>query len=323
MRSSEPEWAALLSRLPEPAPGRSTIGLAVDTGPHGADLLRAAALLAGDFPGLGYLWLDDGASAEGGAAAARAMNARDVRLLVGHFNSASALAAAPLYARVGAVLLAPGATHPALTGAMPHCFRLCAHDLRQARLFAEELVVSEERPALVTQRIAHGRSLGDAIEDLLHAAGCAPLRIDADRPAEIPPLPPGPVAVIGRHAFAAGLLPRLASHPLVLLSDDCRTPHLLGAIRPGISDLRVAALGGAAGPAPDGGAYSLTSRAAIEILAGAMELAGPDPAAVAEVLRIRRWLTCLGTIEFDAMGEPLGIDWHWLRIAPAFAMETN
>ncbi|NIJ64030.1 hypothetical protein FHR20_000961 [Sphingomonas leidyi] len=323
MTAPEPEWAALLSRLPEPGPGRTTIGLAVDTGPHGADLLRAATVLADDFPELGYLWLDDGASAAGGAAAARAMDARGVRLVVGHFNSASALAAAPLYARGGAVLLAPGATHPALTGAMPHCFRLCAHDLRQARLFAEELVVTGERPVLVTQRIAHGKSLGDAIEDLLRAAGCTPLRIDADRPAEIPPLPPGPVAVIGRHAFAAALLPRLASHPRVLLSDDCRTPHLLDAIRPGSSDLRVAALGGAADPAPNGGAYALTSRAALEILAGAVEIAGPGPAAVAEVLRIRRWPTCLGTIEFDAMGEPLGIDWHWLRIAPAFAVEAN
>ena len=247
-----PDWAMLLARLPQPGPDRATIGLAIDTGPHGADLLRAAAALAGDFPGIGYLWHDDGASAEGGAAAARAMNEQGVRLLIGHFNSASALAAAPLYARAGAVLLAPGATHPALTGAMPNCFRLCAHDLRQARLFAEELTATGETPVLVTQRIPHGKSLGDAVEGRLRAAGHAPLRIDVGHPADVPPLPPGPVAVIGRHAFAAALLPRLTAHPLVLLSDDCRTPSLLDAIAPGIADLRVAAIGGADDAMPGG-----------------------------------------------------------------------
>ncbi|MBQ1499777.1 MAG: ABC transporter substrate-binding protein [Sphingomonas sp.] len=323
MTSPGPGWATLLARLPQPGPGRATIGLAIDTGPHGADLLRAAAALAGDFPGLGYLWHDDGASAEGGAAAARAMIERGVRLLIGHFNSASALAAAPLYARAGAVLLAPGATHPALTGAMPHCFRLCAHDLRQARLFAEELAATGERPVLITQRIPHGRSLGDAVESRLRTAGHTPLRIDAGHPADLPALPPGPVAVIGRHAFAAALLPRLASHPLVLLSDDCRTPKLLDAIAPGTADLRVAAIGGADDAMPGGGAYSRTSRAAIEILAGAVEMAGPDPVAVAETLRARHWPTCLGIVGFDAKGEPIGIDWHWLRIAPALAMEVN
>src|SRR5204862_407262 len=103
---------------------------------------------------------------------------------------------------------------------------------------------------------------------------------------------------IGRHAFAAALLPRLTSHPLVLLSDDCRTPHLLDAIRPGPADLRVAVIGGAADSpsARGGGAYALTSRAAVEILAGAVEMAGRDPDAVAGLLRARRWPTCLGTV---------------------------
>lgn len=315
------EWRALLAGLPGPAAGRVTIGLAVDTGPHGAELIRAAASLAGTLPGIAYVWHDDLASAEGGVQAARALVASGMRLVIGHFNSGSALAAAPVYAEAGTVLLAPAATHPALTSAMPNCFRLCGHDLTQARLFADRLAASRDAPVLIVQRIPHGLSLGDAIETLLIEARMNYVRLDADRADDLPEIRPGPVAVIGRHAFAAGLLPRLGSHSTVLLSDDCYTDHLLDGVRGGGWGACIAVVGDNRRGSADRpvSAYSHTTRAAIEVLGAAVERAGGDPARVATTLRDNVFSTCLGQIGFDAGGEPIGIGWRWLEIAPACA----
>ncbi|WP_033919672.1 ABC transporter substrate-binding protein [Sphingomonas sp. 37zxx] len=335
MKLTEGPWHRLLAGVPGPATGRTTIGLAVDTGPHGADLLRAAAALADEAPELGYLWVDDSASAQGGALAAQTLVAQGVRLIIGHFNSGSALAAAPIYAPAGALLLAPAATHPALTAAMPRCFRLCAHDQLQAQLFADTLVEAGGRPLLIVQRSAHGQSLGNAIERLLRAVHMPPDRIDADTHtdtdthteadadadavAQIADLPPGSVAVIGRHAFAAAWLPLLDARSPRLLSDDCCTPRLRDAAGAAAIGAQVATVAGADAGEARGSAYARTSRAAIEVLAGAVAMAGSHPDAVAAALHDRSWQTCLGTTAFDVQGEPVGIGWCWQCVAPAFA----
>lgn len=317
MNPLESAWQHLLAGLPPPSANRATVGLAIDTGPHGADLLRIAASLAGKIPGLGYVWIDDSASAEGGARAAQTLVNCGVRLVIGHFNSASALAAAPIYARAGALLLAPGATHPALTAAMPRCFRLCPHDLDQARLFSETLARTGERPLLVAQRIAQGRSLCDAIEHLLLEMGAPPDRFDLDHPGEAADLPTGPVAILSRHAFAGALLSRLEPRPLMLLSDDCHTPHLLKAAGDAALGARVAVIRSADDVTWEEGesAYTQTSRAAIEMLAAAVAIVGSDTDAVATALHCGRWRTSLGITGFDSAGEPIGVAWRWAHVA--------
>lgn len=323
--------AALVAALPGPrADAWLTIGLPVDRGPHGQDLLRAALLAAERCRGLAFAWVDDGPSAAGGAAAAARLLAEGVRLAVGHFHSGSALAAAPLYGAADALLLAPGSSHPALTEAgAGRCLRLCGRDDQQAALFAATLAAAPGTPVLLIEDAVHGRSLGEAIAAALDAAGRPAWLALSGTAAAFGAIPDGPVALAGRQGFARALLPRVGARPLVLLGDDCLAPEVLAVAAHYCPGARIAAIAGEAdaadrarrqcrarfGIAP--GAYFAGSLAAFDLLVAAAERVGPDPAALAAALGTRRWPTALGPIAFDAAGEPQGLRWCWHRAGAA------
>ena len=105
-----------------------------------------------------HFYFDDGASAEGGRAAARYFIDAKVDAVIGHFASDSAAAAVESYAQAGIPLILPASTCAALTRAGSTTFRICASD----RLLATRLIEFAEREglrrlALFTDPSLHGR----------------------------------------------------------------------------------------------------------------------------------------------------------------------
>lgn len=105
-----------------------------------------------------HYYFDDGASAEGGRAAARHFINANVDAVIGHFASDSAAAAVESYAQAGIPLILPASTCAALTSAGETTFRICASD----RLLATRLIEFAEseglrRLALFTDPSLHGR----------------------------------------------------------------------------------------------------------------------------------------------------------------------
>ncbi len=327
-------WTSLLATIPAPSPADDVvIGLPVDTGVHGRDLIVAARLMHEKHGHAGtriaFEWRDDRRSSDGGAFAARALIERGIHFAVGHFHSGSALAAAPLYDTAGVLLFAPGSSHPDVTANRAgKCFRTCGRDDAQAELFAATLLAEDERPILLIEDIAYGRSLGDQIARRLRAAGREPLLVIATRPDDVTAIFPGPVAIAARHGFAAALLPKLVGRSVRLLSDDCYAVELIDSAGADCVGAYVAVLDIPSGPETDDlvrtyrawmgrepNAYFLTSIAALDILLTAIREVGVEPGTVARKIRSRVWTTSLGSIRFDEAGDTKRLGWRWARIA--------
>lgn len=83
-----------------------------------------------------HLYADDGASADGGRAAARHFIDAGVDAVIGHFASESAAAVVETYAQAGIPLILPASTAAALTLDGNTTFRVCASD----RILAKRLL---------------------------------------------------------------------------------------------------------------------------------------------------------------------------------------
>jgi len=83
--------------------------------------------------------------------------------VIGHFNSACALRAIPLYRRAGVLFLAPASTHPDLTAeGAGLVFRFCPHDRQQVDAVASFLQARGlGRPLVVCDDTLYGRSLAE------------------------------------------------------------------------------------------------------------------------------------------------------------------
>src|SRR5438105_843804 len=109
---------------------------------HGAAFQRAG-LLAESWlrrdPPLELVWVDDGACAAGAVQAAGTLIEQGVRVVIGHFASAAAEAAAQLYDRNGVTLLLPAATLDSLTRDHRCAFRVCPPDSALAQAICADL----------------------------------------------------------------------------------------------------------------------------------------------------------------------------------------
>lgn len=83
-----------------------------------------------------HIYVDDGASADGGRAAARRFIDAGVDAVIGHFASESAAAVVERYAQAGIPLILPASTCASLTEEGSTTFRVCASD----RMLAQRLL---------------------------------------------------------------------------------------------------------------------------------------------------------------------------------------
>ncbi|MCF5163369.1 ABC transporter substrate-binding protein [Pseudomonas congelans] len=162
------------SRLPGLRVGVSAL-FDPDETPHARTFMRALAVARNCIAGLERVqwhFLDDAASAVGGADVARHMIDWKANLVIGHFSSDAAMGAAPLYRHAGIALLTPAATIDCLTLEHHNVFRFCPSD-RQLAADLVRWLATRQWPRVHVQAddSAHGRALGVAISAALASAG--------------------------------------------------------------------------------------------------------------------------------------------------------
>ncbi|MEV4114753.1 ABC transporter substrate-binding protein [Nonomuraea sp. NPDC049695] len=94
--------------------------------------------------------------------------------VIGHYHSDVTLAAAEVYDAAGLPVIAPVASHPALTGrGMRHVFRFTNRDDRTARAIALHLHhrLGKRSAAVVAARTAYGTSMAAEFERAFTALG--------------------------------------------------------------------------------------------------------------------------------------------------------
>ena len=260
---------------------------------------------------------DDGCSQASGLAAATKLAEARPAVVIGHSCSSAAIAAAPVYAAAGLILISPGARHPALTTrrAGPTIFRLAGRDDLQGEAAASWLVkeAPEGAIAIVHDRTAYARAAAKDTLDALAAAGRSGVTV-------IPITAGGKdytalaakLAELGTKAlfFAgypteAGLivaaLDRTAPGIPVLGSDSIATPEFAAGFDPRASPVYalMPADGGAADP------LIARTRAALEAWALAAEAAGTlEAGRVADALaRLDAPTAALGPVSFSENGD--------------------
>ena len=109
--------------------------------------------------------------------------ARGASLVVGHLCSAAAIAAAPVYARHGIMMISPGARSPRFTEprAGPGIFRLAGRDDRfgaeTAALIAARFAA--RRVAIVHDKSVQARTMADAVDRALRSRSITPVAREA------------------------------------------------------------------------------------------------------------------------------------------------
>src|SRR5262245_62113307 len=157
----------------------------------------------------------DGASPERAQAVAEHFVRESVDLVIGHFSSVAAGAAAPVYARAGIPLLLPAATEVGLTDHAT-TYRVCGHDADLARVMADDIVCQflVTHLQLVTDGTLHAEKVA---AHFWRALGASELVCELD------PDHTDALLFIGSFDRAAAYLQQRARTlpPHVFLSDDC------------------------------------------------------------------------------------------------------
>ena len=279
---------------------------------HRRTFLRAAEMalepLSGSNPQVELNYVCDGANAEAAVHAAHEFVAWEADVVVGHYASAAAAAAAEIYRPHGIPLLLPAATADALIEPGGVLFRLCDAD----RALAQALVRDLERTyAVKTLAIQHDESLhGRALSSNIRAAAeASDMAVGPDEEAVDAVVFAGrfPESVSFLRAHANGGPPRR-----LVLTDDAVSPELAREL-PGF-DPEVLLYG----PRPPTtfphaenivvayqqlyqtipGIYFLETYAALEIVRQYLDLGPPNRASFREALRQRLWQTVLGPVQF-------------------------
>ena len=185
--------------------------------------------------------LDDRCAAKDGELAAGQAIARGATLVVGHLCSSAAIAAAPVYARHGIVMITTGARNPRLTDkrAGATIFRLAGRDDRFGAEVADYIAgLREPRVALVHDKTLQARTLAGEIDRELERNGIRPAvreayvagereyntiaaRILAER-ADIVILPAQPIEA----GIIMARLEEIGSRPLFIASDILAVPEI-------------------------------------------------------------------------------------------------
>ena len=265
--------------------------------------------------------------------------ARGAHVVIGHLCSAAAIAAAPIYARHGIMMITPGARSPRLTEprAGPGIFRLAGRDDRfgaeTAALIATRFAA--RRIAIVNDLSVQARTLADSVDRELKARSITPVLratyiagereynavIDRLAAAEVD------VIVIPAQPVEAGIIIeglRARNIQAALIgSEILAVPEMEAAARR-LADalivmlpwppLEAAFYGWSAPPAKEGlvtavavkipSSVSTHTHAAIEAWAFAVERAGSlDMASISRILQTESAPTVIGPIRFGVNGD--------------------
>jgi branched-chain amino acid transport system substrate-binding protein len=282
------------------------------------------------------------------AAIAAGLAIEKVPVVIGHFCSASSIAAAPIYAQAKIVMITPSSSDPELTDAAAArgddtIFRVVPRDDRQGAALARHILdrYKGAAVAIIRDDSRYGGDVADSTRAALAAGGVRPVleetvatgtRNFTDLVARLKAAGVG-VIVFGGYAPEAGALAvevrrqgldaALGGGDGLLASEFWRIAGSAGegTFVTGLPDPQHN--GAALKPAErlahfgiDAGGYTLFAYAAVQAYAQAVDRAGTlDGPAVAKVLHTGGFDTVLGRLSFDAKGDVRGIDyilymWH-------------
>lgn len=128
---------------------------------------------------------DDASTPESARALAESLVRDGVQAVVGHFNSACARAAAPVYRAAGVALLLPAASDTSLVVGQG-VYRLCAHDATQARAIAQWVRTHHAKESALEVRVdgtEYGARMLQALQAELGSTIAAVARTTDDMPA--------------------------------------------------------------------------------------------------------------------------------------------
>lgn len=278
---------------------------------------------------------DDACDPRQAVAVANQLVSRRVVFVAGHFCSGSSIPASEVYAEEGIIQMSPASTNPLLTerGArFSNVFRVCGRDDQQGRIAAGYINSNfrGRNVAIIHDRSQYGQGLANETKAELNRLGMTEVMFEAvsqgdrDFTALITRMKAARVDVIyfGGYHTEAGLLIRQAREQQLaatLISGDALVtrefwsiagPAGEGTLMTFDADPRlnpqaaqVVARFRAQNYDPEG--YTLYTYAAIQIFAQAAAAAqGTGREAMQRVLRGQAFNTVLGSIQFDAKGDP-------------------
>jgi branched-chain amino acid transport system substrate-binding protein len=276
---------------------------------------------------------DDACDPRQAVAVANRLVARGVAFVMGHYCSATSIAASDVYADAGILQISPGSTNPRYTErGLRNVFRVCGRDDQQAAVAAQEVArrFHGQVVAITHDQTAPGVTLADVFEQTLRAAGVQPVlraavtKGETDFSAVVTRLKSVGAQVLYHAAYhrEAGLILRQTAEQglqLRLVSNDDLNVRdfwaITGAMGEGAmftfeADARRTPAGAevtrrfeAGGFDPSG--YTLYSYAAVQVFAEAATAAGGvAQARLLQAMRPRRFETVLGPMQFDSKGDP-------------------
>jgi branched-chain amino acid transport system substrate-binding protein len=117
----------------------------------------------------------------------RTIGAR-IPFVVGHFCSASSIAASKVYAEEGVLEISPASTNPDFTDkrAGPSIFRVCGRDDQQGGIAGAYLAktFADKNIAILNDRSTYGKGLADKTKAAMNAAGKKEVLVEAFTPGE-------------------------------------------------------------------------------------------------------------------------------------------
>ena len=291
--------------------------------------MRDGAVLAARAAGAELIGADDGCTAEGGAAAARELVRRQVKVVVGFLCTEAIEAALPILTESGIPAITSGARADRLTDRRDRTgwlvWRLAPRSDSEAAAIADILVRRwrDELFAIVDDGAIYGRDLSETLRLAAEMAGLQPVFVDTFRPQS-----ENQVALVGRlrragatHVFVGGdrddvaVIARDAAgldHELTIAGGEAlraegEAPLAPGTLMIGLpewadtADREVLERFAAARIVPEG--YALPTHAAVEIALRALAMAAAQGAPLADILSSETFDTAIGSVSFDGKGD--------------------
>lgn len=299
------------------------------TGLLGAQM-RDGATLAAHAAGARLVVHDDGCSAAGGRAAARAFASQAVAVAVGFLCTEAIEAALPILREAGIAAITPGVRTDALTDRRERTgflvWRLAPRADAEAEAVASFLVRRwrSELFAIVDDGTIYGRDLSESFRLAAEMAGLQPVFVDTFRPQS-----DNQIGLAGRlrragatHVFVGGDRDDVATiardaaglgYPVTLAGGEAlraagEVPLAAGTLMVGlpewadIADAAVLERFAEAGIAPDG--YALPAHAAVEVAVQAARRAASEERGIAAILSEGGpFATTLSEVAFDDKGD--------------------
>jgi branched-chain amino acid transport system substrate-binding protein len=285
------------------------------------------------------VFADDACNPEQARSVAKEFVTMKVPVVIGHFCSASSIAASKVYLDGGVLQITPATTNPLFTDRvdMWNTFRVCGRDDQQGAFAAQYLAknYAAKKIAIVHDETTYGQGLADETRKALNAAGVREKlhesynRGDKDFTALVARLKREAIEVVylGGYHQEIGLLVRQMRDQglkaVVMAGDslaDKEFASITGPSAEGVlftfgPDARknpiaapVTARFKAKGIDPEG--YTLYTYAALQTWAAAAVRTGtPDARKVAKTLKETTWDSVLGPLSFDEKGDTTPIGW--------------